>query len=151
MKTPAVPRNQQQLKEVYGKEITAMYLKRQNIDERDQETPRVWRAANYLCEPGAKNADGRNSEPSIVRQRMLCRCAAKWLRVEVVGEFVDIQPYVSLRPGLHQALEFAHERRLDYLIVSSLDRLASNEDEAFEVAWRLGHAGTVPMPACEDD
>jgi hypothetical protein len=128
-----------------------MYLKRQNIDERDQEVPRVWRAAIYLCEPGAKNAGGRNSEPPIVRQRMLCRRAAAWLRVEVVGEFVDTQPYVSLRPGLHQALELAQKRRLDYLIVSSLDRLASNEDEAFEVAWCLGHAGTVPVPAYKDD
>jgi hypothetical protein len=128
-----------------------MYLIRSNNDERDRESPRVLRAAIYLSEPDAKDANGRNSEPPIVRQRMLCRRTATWLQVEVVGEFVDIQPYVSLRPGLHQALETAQKRRLDYLIVSSLDRLASNGDEAFEVAWRLGHAGTVPMPAYEDD
>lgn len=53
--------------------------------------------------------------------------------------------------GCIRHLSFAQKRRLDYLIVSSLDRLASNEDEAFEVAWCLGHAGTVPVPAYEDD
>jgi hypothetical protein len=37
-------------------------------------------------------------------------------------------------------------QRLDYLIVSSRDRLAGDCDEAFEVAWRLGLAGTVVVP-----
>lgn len=128
-----------------------MYLIRHNNDERDLERPRVWRAAIYLCEPDAKDASGAGGEPSIAMQRWLCRCAAKWLGAEVVGEFVDTEPHVSFRPGLHQALEFAQKRRLDYLMVSSLDRLASNGENAFEAAWRLGQAGTVPMPAEEDD
>lgn len=70
MKVPAVPRNQQQRKETYRKEITTMYLKRRNIDERDQEKPRIWRGAIYMCEPNGK--DGV-TEPSVARQRVLCR------------------------------------------------------------------------------
>ncbi len=124
-----------------------MYLKRQNIDTRDQG-PRVWRAAIYLCEPDAKNGV---SEPTIARQRRLCRSAAGLLRVEVLGEFVDTRKYGSLRPGLYQALEAAQQQRLDYLIVWSLDLLADFDEDAFEVAWHLGHAGTIPMPAYEDD
>lgn len=125
-------------------------FRRHNRDERNQGMPRGWRAAIYLVEPDPKEASGPIGAPSIARQRVLCRCAATWLRAEVVGEFVDTQPHVSLRPGLHQAMESAQAQRLDYLIVSSLDRLASSYDEALEVGWRLGQAGTVPMPA-EDD
>jgi hypothetical protein len=45
-------------------------------------------------------------------------------------------------------LELAgQDRRLDYLIVASLDRLMAGLNEAFEIAWRLGFAGTVVVPA----
>jgi len=127
-----------------------MYLRRRNIDKRDQEKPRVWRAAIYLSESDPK-ATGAGSEPSIARQRRRCHSTATALGAEVLGEFVDTRLYVSLWPELHQALELAQEQRLDYLIVSSLDRLPKNRDDVFEVAWRLGHAGTVPTPASEDD
>jgi hypothetical protein len=149
MKTSVVPRNQQQVKEVYGKEITAMYLKRQNIDKRDQEKPRVWRAAIYMCEPNAKRGV---SEPSVLQQRDLCRREATRLGAKMLGEFLDCQAFglAVTRPGLYQALELAWRERLDYLIVASMDQLASNCHDLFEVAWHLGHAGTVPMPV-EDD
>ena len=126
-----------------------MYLKRQTIDERDQETPRVWRAAIYLSEPVPNYLDEPRCELSVDQQRVLCRFAARAHRVEVLGEFVDTQPHLALRPGLHQALELAHKRRIDYLIISSLDRLADSYADALEVGWRLGHAGTIPMPAEE--
>jgi len=148
MKAPAVPRNQQQRKEAYGKEVTAMLLKRITKDERDQEEPRIGRAVIYLCAPDAK--DGV-TEPSVARQRALCRHEAKRLQVEVVSEFVDTRKYGPLRPGLHKVLEAAQERRLDYLIVWSLDLLADFDEDAFEVAWKLGHAGTIPMPLYGDD
>ena len=45
----------------------------------------------------------------------------------------------------------AQEQRLDYLIVWSLDLLADFDDDAFEAAWHLGHAGTIPILAAEDD
>lgn len=139
-------------KEAYGKEVTEMFLRRINRDERDRKEPRVWRAAIYLSEPAPHKSDGHgNGEPSIAEQRMLCRYAARWLRVdEVVGEFTDTWQYGPVRPALHQALEVAQDQQLDYLIVSSLDRLADTPEDFIEVAWRLGHAGTVPMPAEPD-
>jgi hypothetical protein len=124
-----------------------MYLKRHNIDERDQEKPRIWRAAIYLGGRDGKSGKGSNLGLSIHEQRTLCRSAAHWRRVHVVDEFVDTKPHESLRPGLQKALEAAQKKRLDYLIVSSMDRLTDDANVAFEVAWRLGHAGTVPVPA----
>lgn len=67
-----------------------MYLKRSNIDKRDQEEPRVWRAVIYLCEPDAKNGV---TEPTVAEQRKLCRQQAKSLQAKVVGEFVDTREY----------------------------------------------------------
>lgn len=124
-----------------------MYLKRSNIDKRDREKPRVWRAAIYLCEPDTKNGV---TGPSVTEQREVCRHQAKSLQATVVGEFVDTRKYGYLRPGLHQALETAQEQRLDYLIVWSLELLADLNEDAFEVAWRLGHAGTIPMFIYDD-
>jgi Resolvase, N terminal domain len=150
MKAPAVPRTQQQRKEAYGKEITVMYLRRSNKDKRDQERPRTWRAAIYLSERDSRVKANIGNELSIEVQRGLCRHQAKKLQAEVVGEFIDTRLYSLLWPQLHQALELAQEERLDYLIISSLDRLPSDRKNAFEVAWRLGHAGTIPMPVGED-
>lgn len=125
-----------------------MYLKRINKDKRDREKPRVWRAAIYLCEPDVKNGV---TEPSVAKQRALCRQEAKRLGAEMHGEFLDTRKYGFLRPGLHEALETAQEQRLDYLIIWSLDILADLPGDIFEVAWRLGHAGTVPMPLYGED
>lgn len=147
MKAPAVLTNQQQRKEAKGKEIAPMHLRRINKDERDQEKPRIWRAAIYLSEPVPNGPDEPRSELSIDQQQVLCHLVARVQRIEVLGEFVDAYPHLPLRPGLHRALEFAQEQRLDYLIVSSLDRLADDPDAAFEAAWRLGHAGTAPLQA----
>lgn len=86
--------------------------------------------------------------PSVNGQGVLCRAAATALRAEVIGEFVDRQQELPWRVGLRQIMELAgHERGLDYLIVSSRDRLSSDYDEAFELAWRLGFARTVVVPA----
>ena len=125
-----------------------MQFERRNIDKRDQEKPRIWRAAIYLCEPDARNGV---SEPSISRQRALCRREAKRQAVKVLGEFVETRKYGPLRPRLYQALELAWEQRLDYLIVWSVDLLADLDEDAFEVAWHLGQAGTIPLPVYEDD
>jgi hypothetical protein len=126
-----------------------MYLRRSNLDRRDLERPRVWRAAIYLVDPVAAAESGRREGLPIDRQRELCRWQARRLGAAVLGEFVDADRHASLRSGLHQALEAAQEERLDYLIVPSLDVLMSNPELAFETGWRLGHAGTVPMTASE--
>jgi hypothetical protein len=123
---------------------------RRNTDERDQEKPRIWRAAIYMCEPNSKHGI---TEPSVPEQLAFCRREAKRLGAEVLGEFLDIQAFglAVTRPGLHQALQLAWEKRLDYLIVASLDVLADFDDDRFEAAWNLGQAGTVPMEAMTED
>jgi Resolvase, N terminal domain len=127
-----------------------MQFNRRTIEKRDQEKPRIWRAAIYMCEPNAKHGV---TEPSVPRQRAICRREAKRLGVEVLGEFLDIQAFglAVTRPGLYQALELAWKERLDYLIVASLDLLADFDDDRFEVAWHLGQAGTIPMEAMTED
>lgn len=119
-------------------------LTRRKREERDWvPLPRVWRAAIYLSTDGNEEMRVLADVPPIAQQRVLCRCAATVLHAEVIGEFIDWE-LVPSRPGVRQVLELAdQDPRLDYLIVSSLDRLVSNSDEAFEIAWRLGFAGTV--------
>jgi hypothetical protein len=153
MKDPvAVPSGEQhQRKEVRRKENKM--LTRRKREYRDWvPLPRIWRAVIYLREPYPDERDQPRKRPSIDQQRLLCRCAATVLHAEVVGEFVDELVHSPSRPGLRQVLELAgQDRRLDYLIVSSQDRLAGDCDEAFEIAWRLGFAGTVMIPADAED
>lgn len=144
MKGSAVPSKDQQRKEARRKEIKQMHFARRNIDKCDQDEPRIWRAVIYMCEPNPKRDV---TEPSVARQRDLCRREATRLKAEVVGEFVDIREFRFVRPGLYQALQLAREQELDYLIVSSLDRLADFDEDRFEVAWHLGQANTIPMEA----
>jgi hypothetical protein len=139
-------------KETYGKEVTAMHLRRTNQDERDQEEPHVWRAVIYLYEPDAVGRTARKEEASVIRQRDLCRSKAASLRAKVVGEFVDVGFHAPLRHGLHMALETALARRVNYLIVASLDHLLDGtEEDVFEVGWRIGIAGIYPIPAYSGD
>jgi Resolvase, N terminal domain len=130
------------------KDISAMQFTKRNRDERSQEKPRVCRVAIYLYEPSTK--DGV-TEPSVPRQLAACRRTARRLKAEIVGEFLDVREFGYVRPGLYQALEAAQEQRLDYLIVWSLDLVADFDDDAFEAAWHLGHAGTIPILADEDE
>jgi hypothetical protein len=150
MKAPAVTRKQQQRKEALRKETTQMNFIRRTIDKRDQEKPRIWRAAIYMCEPNTKHGV---TEPSVPRQLALCRREAKRLGAKVLGEFLDTRAFglAVTRPGLYQALELTWEQRLDYLIVTSLDVLADFDADRFEVAWHLGQAGTIPMEAMTED
>jgi hypothetical protein len=146
MKGQAVPSKYQQRKEARRKENKM--LTRRKREERDWvPLPRIWRAAIYLCADGTEEMQPLDGVPSIDQQRLLCRCAATVLHAEVVGEFTDGQ-FIGPRPGLQQVLELAgKDPRLDYLIVASLDRLMAGLNEAFEIAWRLGFAGTVVVPA----
>jgi hypothetical protein len=65
----------------------------------------------------------------------------------VVDEFVDVAGGPASRPGFERALQLLNQDWIDFLIVSSVDRLGTNLDEASEAAWRLGFAGTVVIPA----
>lgn len=148
MKGQAVPSKYQQRKEAQRKEN--IMLKRRKREEDNREMPsRIGRAAIYLCEPrSGDSGEPLGSELSIEQQRVMCRHLAAAIYAEVVEEFVDHQPLVSPRPGVLKMVDLAlQEPRLDYLIVSSQDRLASCVDDAFEVAWWLGFASTVVIPA----
>jgi hypothetical protein len=148
MKGQAVHSKDQQRKEARRKENVMLIIR--DSEEPDQGESPVWRAAIYLREPDPHDLDGLPKGPSIDQQRLLCRCTATVLGAGVIGEFIDSWASLPLRPGLRQVLELASlNRRLDYLFVSSRDRLTSDCDEAFEIAWRLGYAGTVMVPADE--
>jgi DNA invertase Pin-like site-specific DNA recombinase len=118
-----------------------------------QGMPRTWRAAIYLREPGQGEMNRTGHVPSIHYQGVLCRFKAAELHAEVIGEFVDRRQPSRSRPELRRLLDMAGIQAplVNYLIVSSLDRLAGNLDEAFEVAWLLGQAGTIPILAYEDN
>jgi hypothetical protein len=105
------------------------------------------RAVIYLSEPVPDDPNEPRDERTIDQQVVLCRYAAKALDLEVIGEFTDAWPELSTRPGLHQAMEAVRTQRLDFLIVSSLERLAEGYYDTVKVAWHLGRAGTVPVPA----
>jgi hypothetical protein len=120
--------------------------------EGDWQTPRRWRAAIYLRAPRLGETNRVGDVPSIDYQRWRCRYAATVLGVDVIGEFVDPPGASASRPALWRILEPAYQvQRLDYLVVSSLDRLASDRDEAFEIAWRLGFAGTIVIYTDTED
>jgi hypothetical protein len=117
------------------------------LKEHDQESSQPKRAVIYLSETSRPGSDHSQSELPISGQRILCRRAATRLGADIVGEFVNEYPSEPSRLGLHRALDLVDERRLDYLIVSSLDRLALDVNEAFDISWRLCLAGGVAVPA----
>jgi hypothetical protein len=151
MTDPAVLSNEQhQRKEVRRKETTMLTRRKREVN--DWKIPRVWRAAIYLREPSRGEKNRKGHVPSIHYQGVVCRCAATVLHAEVVGEYVDRQLDFPSRPAVDAVLRLARtDARLDYLIVSSLDRLVGDGDEAFATAWWLGFAGTVVIPADAED
>jgi DNA invertase Pin-like site-specific DNA recombinase len=118
-------------------------------EEHDPPSQPVSRAAIYLCEFGTDEPDPLRNVPTINQQRALCRQTATAINAQVIGEFVDNQRFWQpSRQGLCQVLEMAGQRpRLDYLIVSSWDRLGGDCYETIELAWHLGSAGTVVVSA----
>lgn len=116
----------------------------------DQDKPR--RAAIYLSETGADKKNQRRNAPSIDQQRSLCRCAATALNAEVVAEYVEKPLASRLGPGMLLVLKLAGQsQRIDYLIVSSWDRLARDYEDAFEIALHLSLEETTVVPVDEDD
>jgi DNA invertase Pin-like site-specific DNA recombinase len=148
MKGLVVPSNQHQRKEVLEENIP---MSREIPVEQD-EMPEVCRAAIYLCGPERDGADQPGDVPPIYQQRVQCRYAAAVMHAEVVGEFGDESLSTSWRAGLHEAVLLAGEGRpFDYLIVYSRDLLARDRTEMFDIAWRLGVAGTAVIAIDEND
>jgi DNA invertase Pin-like site-specific DNA recombinase len=119
-----------------------MLNKRKNKDHGRERTRRK-RAAIYLR--GLDDSETHLVKvPSINTQRRFCRYEAKELHAEVVDEFVDLASTPLPHPGMEGLLErLAHEPRLDYLIVYSLDRLVPEREGAFIIGRHLGSTGTV--------
>jgi hypothetical protein len=111
----------------------------------DREKP--WRAVIYLSEPVPNYLDEPRDELSIDQQLVLCRCVAAVMQYEVVGEFTDSRADLASRPGLRQMIEAVETQRIDFLIITSLERLADSYHDITRIAWKLGRAGTVPVPA----
>jgi hypothetical protein len=105
------------------------------------------RAAIYLREPrqGERNPEG--VVPSIDVQRLSCGYMADFTNVEIVGEFVDHVTGSPRWPGLRAAIVEVHREQLDYLIVSSWDRLATEYASAFRIALSLGSAMPISADA----
>jgi DNA invertase Pin-like site-specific DNA recombinase len=110
----------------------------------DQEKPK--RAVIYLSEPVPDYLDEPRDELSIDQQRVLCRCVATAMRYEVVGEFTDSRADLASRPGLRQVIETVETQRIDVLFITSLERLSDSYHGIVKVSWKLGRAGTVPVP-----
>jgi DNA invertase Pin-like site-specific DNA recombinase len=117
-------------------------LKRRECEKLDQKEPEQRKAAIYLREPGPDDTDRSANVPPIDVQCALCRRAAAAADAENVGEWT-----VPSRPGLREVLEMADQHRLDLVIVASLDCLAGNVNEAFDIALRLYLTGTIAVPA----
>jgi len=113
-------------------------------EERDREWLLTRRAIIYLREPVEGETNRSGIVPSIDQQRELCRHMAPEVLAKITGEMKDLRRYVPYRPGLNKVLATARrEERMDYLIVSSWDRLAETVDGALEIAWHLAFVGTV--------
>jgi DNA invertase Pin-like site-specific DNA recombinase len=137
MKGQAVPLGeQQQRKEARRKE--AVMPKTNYQEERDREDPRV--------------AGGTGDEPSLDTQRELCRSRATELGADIGGEFVDKVPNLRFRPGLYRATVLCEYMPIDYLIISSLDRLPDSRNQALVIGLRIGrNRVTLVTPNTEVD
>ena len=122
-----------------------------NHEERHERKPRQRRAAIYLCIDGTEEMEPLDNTPSIDQQRAICRREAATWPAKIVGEFVDRQLVSLSRPALRAVLDLADTAELDLVIVSSLDRLTCDVEEAFDIALRLYAAGTFVWPAFSDN
>jgi DNA invertase Pin-like site-specific DNA recombinase len=123
---------------------------KQKREANDQKRVEVFRAVIYLRGLEDDVANHANV-PSINAQQAACRRAAKDLRAEVVGEFVDFTGTPLPHHGMERMMDLIDQEPPDYLIVSSLDRLVLNRPAAFIVGWLLGSANTVVVAANEEE
>lgn len=96
--------------------------------------------------------DGHRSREQIGRQQQECAAAATRLGAHVVGGFVDVgHPGTQTnRPGLNHLLAYAEENPIDYVAVSSIDRLTRNTGHAAFLLLRLKALGANVLLADSD-
>lgn len=117
--------------------------------ERPNPTDKATEAAAVTYARLARD-DGSRVWESIERQQASCRAAAARLGARVVAEFVDLgEPGTSTnRPGLNRLLAQADE--VDYLAVSSMDRLARRAEVISDLLLRLREHGVKVLLADSD-
>lgn len=96
--------------------------------------------------------DGTRSWDQIERQQQANAAAASRLGASVVAGFVDVghPGDKTNRPGLNHLLAYAAEERLDYVAVSSIDRLATKSEELTYLLLRLKSLGVNVLMADHD-
>ena len=87
--------------------------------------------------------DGQLSRDKVERQQQTNAAAATRLGIQVVAGFVDIgQPGTrTSRPGLNHLLAHVEDTPVDYIAVSSIDRLARGSEELTYLLMRLHALG----------
>ena len=95
---------------------------------------------------------GREEGFSIPYQRQACRTKADTLGAVVVGEYVDAgeSAKTTHRPQLQQLLKDIKKRRVRYLIVHKIDRLARNREDDMAIRLALARAG-VELISCTEN
>ena len=96
--------------------------------------------------------DGQRSWDAMERQQQACAASATRIGAHVVASFVDLgQSGTSTdRPGLNYLFAYAEEQPIDYLAVSSIDRLARKPKHLDYLLMRLHKLGTRVLTADSD-
>lgn len=96
--------------------------------------------------------DGTRSWANIERQQQCNAAAAHRLGIQVVAGFVDVgQPGTRTnRPGLNHLLAHVEESPVDYVAVSSIDRLSRNSEQLTYLLQRLHELGVSVLMSDSD-
>lgn len=101
---------------------------------------------NTNCVIYARTATGpvTNRNHSIVSQRNLCKRTAKKLGYKIIGTYEDcgIGGIEIKRPALTQLLNQCKQQKVDYLLVSNIDRLTRNPAGYFKLKSQLLRTNT---------
>lgn len=112
-------------------------------------TRREYTAASYAR---TDHDDDPRCWHEIEDQQRDCRAAAKYLGIRVVADFVDIGQHGDTveRPGVGELMTYAAEHQLDYVVVSSIDRLADKTVAVNTLLLQLRQLGVnVLMADCD--
>jgi len=107
------------------------------VSRPDRERPAVAVYARVARDDGTRSFD------AIERQQQRCAASATRIGAHVVASFVDIgqSGNATNRPGLNHLFAYANEQPLDYVAVSSIDRLSRRPEQLMYLLTRLNALG----------
>ncbi|WP_255784538.1 recombinase family protein [Mycobacteroides abscessus] len=110
---------------------------------------RKFTAASYAR---TDEADGQRSWDDIDRQRGICKSSAARLGIHLVASFFDIgeRGDRTNRPGVVQLMAHAATRPMDFVVISSIDRLADRSEQLAYLLHRLRCLGVKALIADHD-